>query len=119
MKVNSWPSSAGKAYFVALIAAPAGNHCRRPEPIGSSRYSNEGNSQMRNGLASLPNPYHRRTGRNLMAANPKIVSQVELASENETSEMVEATQITRKKQLRDVLLDIFEGHEEFLGRTPD
>jgi hypothetical protein len=54
-----------------------------------------------------------------MAANPKIVSQVELASENETSEMVEATQITRKKQLRDVLLDIFEGHEEFLGRTPD
>jgi hypothetical protein len=54
-----------------------------------------------------------------MAANPSFVPQAKLASEAQTLQIVEPSAVTLKKRIRDLLLEIFEGHEEFLGRTPD
>ncbi|MFZ0420267.1 MAG: hypothetical protein WAM04_19340 [Candidatus Sulfotelmatobacter sp.] len=54
-----------------------------------------------------------------MAANPNVITHAELASEKETEEIVTPKPVTLKKHLRKLLHRIFEGHEEFLGRTPD
>jgi hypothetical protein len=54
-----------------------------------------------------------------MAANPNVVPQLELASEKETTQKMEPETLTLKRRVRNLLIDIFEGHEDFLGRTPD
>jgi hypothetical protein len=56
---------------------------------------------------------------NFMAANPNVVTDMELASEKEGVEIAKAKPVILKKRIRNLLIDIFEGHEEFLGRTPD
>jgi hypothetical protein len=54
-----------------------------------------------------------------MAANPSVVPQVKVDSELRTLQIVESEVVTPRKSLRDLLLEIFKGHEEYLGRTPD
>jgi hypothetical protein len=54
-----------------------------------------------------------------MAANPNIAPRLELVSKQETAQVVEMQPLSLKKRILNLLLEIFEGHEEFLGRTPD
>ncbi len=54
-----------------------------------------------------------------MAANPNVIEHAELASERESVQIAKPKPVTLKKRLRNLLHRIFEGHEEFLGRTPD
>jgi hypothetical protein len=57
--------------------------------------------------------------RNLMAANPNIISQAKVASDKQTIQIAQAKPVTLKKQVRDLLIEMFEGYLEFLGWTPD
>jgi hypothetical protein len=45
--------------------------------------------------------------------------EVESPVEEEPARIDEPKPIRRKRSIRDVLVAIFEGHEEFLGWTPD
>lgn len=58
-----------------------------------------------------------------MAANPKTVPQVKLHVERQTLEIVESKSESKpasaRQRIREILLKIFEGHQDFLGRTPD
>jgi len=58
-----------------------------------------------------------------MAANPIISPEEELAVEKKTLKVCEPKAKPRprgpKQPVRDLLFEIFEGHEEFLGLTPD
>jgi hypothetical protein len=54
-----------------------------------------------------------------MAANPNIAPQLELVPKKKNLEVLETESVSLKKRVRDLLMEIFEGHEEFLGRTPD
>jgi hypothetical protein len=54
-----------------------------------------------------------------MAANPKVIEHAELAYEKETMEIAKPRPVALQKRLLNLLHRIFEGHEEFLGRTPD
>jgi hypothetical protein len=76
-------------------------------------------ANIRYGLAEFP---RLREGE-FMAANPNIVSQVELSSEKQTMQVVESKPESKpmslRKCIRRLLIEMFEGHQEFLGRTPD
>jgi hypothetical protein len=54
-----------------------------------------------------------------MAANPKVVPQVDVAVEKTTIPRVAQKSATLKKWLRELLCEIFEGYLEVLGWTPD
>ncbi len=58
-----------------------------------------------------------------MAANPNTVPQVKLHVEKRTLEIVESKPeskpVSARQRIRNLLLKIFEGHQDFLGRTPD
>jgi hypothetical protein len=54
-----------------------------------------------------------------MVANPNIVPQLERATHKEPMQIAEPKPATLKKRVRDLLIDMFEGYQEFLGRTPD
>jgi hypothetical protein len=54
-----------------------------------------------------------------MAANPNTVPQMKLACEKQTLQVVESKPVSARQRIREILLKIFEGHQDFLGRTPD
>jgi len=54
-----------------------------------------------------------------MAANPNITPIEEFPFEQKTWGLCEPKPVSRKNWLRDLLLKIFKGHEEFAGWTPD
>lgn len=54
-----------------------------------------------------------------MAANPQIVPQMELVVETKTMKVSEPKPAGLKQRVRDLLVDIFAGHQEFLGWTPE
>jgi hypothetical protein len=54
-----------------------------------------------------------------MAANPNIVPQVKTVVEKEIIRLCESKRLTLKQRLRSLLIQMFKGHEEFLGWTPD
>jgi len=54
-----------------------------------------------------------------MAASPKLAPQVELVFEKKIPKRAEPKPIEEKPPVRDLLTEIFGGHEEFLGWTPD
>jgi len=54
-----------------------------------------------------------------MAANPNITPIAEVALEKKALELCQPKPVSRKNWLRDLLLKIFKGHEEFAGWTPD
>jgi hypothetical protein len=56
--------------------------------------------------------------RNLMAT-PTIAPQLKVPVEKKASGLRESKPIEPKRSVRNLLVEIFEGHEEFLGCTPD
>ncbi|HZW91774.1 MAG TPA: hypothetical protein VFF64_02275 [Candidatus Eremiobacteraceae bacterium] len=56
-----------------------------------------------------------------MAASPNTVPQVKLYLEKtlEIVEKPESKPVSAGQRIRNLLLKIFEGHQDFLGRTPD
>lgn len=54
-----------------------------------------------------------------MAANPKVVPQVDVAIDKTPIPRVAQKRVTLKKWVRELLCEIFEGYLEFLGWTPD
>jgi hypothetical protein len=54
-----------------------------------------------------------------MAANPNTVPQVKLDCEKQTLHIVASMPVSTRQRIRDLLVKIFEGHQDFLGRTPD
>jgi hypothetical protein len=66
-------------------------------------------------------------GRNLMAASPRVAPQVEPGFEKKTLKLCEPKHSSKprpkaagqKPRVRDMVAEIFEGYEEFLGCTPN
>jgi hypothetical protein len=56
--------------------------------------------------------------RNLMAT-PSIAQEVKLPVEKKTMQVWEPKPLSLKQQVQNLLVEIFGGHEEFLGWTPD
>lgn len=54
-----------------------------------------------------------------MAANPNIVPQLKLALENKSIPFPKPGETSLNRRIHDLLQEIFEGHEEYLGCTPD
>jgi hypothetical protein len=54
-----------------------------------------------------------------MAANPNIAPQITLAFEKKNTQGRELKLTGLKQRIRSMLAEIFEGHEEFLGWTPN
>ena len=54
-----------------------------------------------------------------MAANPKIAPQINPVSEKETIRLCQPKPVTLKQRIQNLLIEVFKGHEEFLGWTPD
>jgi hypothetical protein len=54
-----------------------------------------------------------------MAANPTVAPQAERVLEKKTLEVCDRRPLGLKQRVRDRLIEIFEGYEEFLGWTPD
>jgi hypothetical protein len=67
----------------------------------------------------MPASYRLIKRRNLMAAYPSIAPQITLAFEKKNIESRELKLIALKQRIRSMLAEIFEGHEEFLGWTPN
>jgi hypothetical protein len=44
---------------------------------------------------------------------------VKLDCEKRTLQIVESKPVSAKQRIRNLLVKIFEGHQDFLGRTPD
>jgi len=69
----------------------------------------------------------RMEGRNLMAASPRIAPQVEPVFEKKTLKLCAPQHKPKprpktagqKPQVRDMVAEIFQGYEEFLGCTPN
>jgi hypothetical protein len=59
------------------------------------------------------------TWRNIMAANPSIIPQAKVAPDKQTIQIAEPNPLTLKKRVRDLLIEMLEGYQEFLGWTPD
>jgi hypothetical protein len=57
--------------------------------------------------------------RKLYGANPNFVPQVKAVFEKENIKLCEPKPLTLKQRVRNLLIKIFKGHEEFLGCTPD
>jgi hypothetical protein len=70
-------------------------------------------------VVRIADSYLARKG-NFMAANPNMVVVTKVALKKQTLELCEPPKpISLKKRVRDLLLKIFKGHEEFAGWTPD
>jgi hypothetical protein len=54
-----------------------------------------------------------------MAANPKIISAMHSVPKEEVRRALQAKPIDIKQRIQNLLIKIFHGHEDFLGRTPD
>jgi hypothetical protein len=54
-----------------------------------------------------------------MASNPKIAPQVEVVLEKKIMQVSEPKPVGSKQRVRDLLVDVFAGHQDFLGWTPD
>lgn len=54
-----------------------------------------------------------------MAANPNVVPRVKAVVEKEVIRLCEAEPLTLKQRVRNLLIKMFKGYEEFLGWTPD
>ncbi|MGA7079439.1 MAG: hypothetical protein WBQ43_21955 [Terriglobales bacterium] len=54
-----------------------------------------------------------------MAANPNIAPQIERTFEQQTVRADDLWPVSLKQRVLDLLVEIFEGYEEFLGLTPD
>jgi hypothetical protein len=54
-----------------------------------------------------------------MAANPNIAPQIERTFKQETVQAHDLHPVGMKQRFLDLLLEIFEGYEDFLGWTPD
>jgi hypothetical protein len=54
-----------------------------------------------------------------MAANPNIAPQIERTFKQETVRADDQHPVGLTQRVFDLLLEIFEGYEEFLGWTPD
>jgi hypothetical protein len=54
-----------------------------------------------------------------MAANPNFVPRVKTVFEKENIKLCEPKPVTLKQRVRNLLIKMFKGHEEFLGWTPD
>ncbi|MGA3087000.1 MAG: hypothetical protein ABSD75_00215 [Terriglobales bacterium] len=52
-------------------------------------------------------------------ATPTIAPQLKVPVEKKASGLRESKPIEPKRSVRNLLVEIFEGHEEFLGCTPD
>ncbi|MGD0415878.1 MAG: hypothetical protein ABSA80_11030 [Terriglobales bacterium] len=52
-------------------------------------------------------------------ATPSIAPQVKLPREKKTTSVWEPKPPSLKQQVQNLLVEIFGGHEEFLGWTPD
>jgi len=48
-----------------------------------------------------------------------VAPEVELPVEKKPPQFHEPKPVSLKQRVRDLLVEIFEGHEEFLGWTPD
>jgi len=53
-----------------------------------------------------------------MAASPKLAPQIEVAWEKKTQPTGEPKPSGPKQRFRNLLIEIFKGHTEFLGWTP-
>jgi hypothetical protein len=58
-------------------------------------------------------------GGNVMAANPNIANPGLSLHAQPTASEASELKITLRQRIEALLRDVFEGHEEFLGRTPD
>ena len=54
-----------------------------------------------------------------MAANPKVISAMHSKPKEEVAHALNSKPIDVKQRILDLLIKIFHGHEDFLGRTPD
>jgi hypothetical protein len=54
-----------------------------------------------------------------MAANPNVAPQVKTVVEKEIIRLCEPKPVTLKQRVRNLLVKMFKGYEEFLGWTPD
>jgi hypothetical protein len=54
-----------------------------------------------------------------MAANPTIIPQLKLARENKSVPFPKPMETSLSQRIHNLLQEIFEGYEEFLGCTPD
>ncbi|MGA2356225.1 MAG: hypothetical protein ABSG02_17150 [Terriglobales bacterium] len=54
-----------------------------------------------------------------MAANPTIVPQLKLALENKRISFSKPREASLNERIHNLLQEIFEGYEEYLGCTPD
>jgi hypothetical protein len=54
-----------------------------------------------------------------MAANPKVISAMHIMPKEEATRTLESKPTDVKQRILDLLIKIFHGHEDFLGRTPD
>jgi hypothetical protein len=54
-----------------------------------------------------------------MAANPNVVPQGKTVVEKEIIRLCEPKRLTLKQRVRNLLIKMFKGYEEFLGWTPD
>jgi len=54
-----------------------------------------------------------------MAANPNITPQVKMVFDKKTMQVCDPKPVDLTQRIRDLLVEIFEEHEEFLGWTPD
>jgi hypothetical protein len=54
-----------------------------------------------------------------MAANPNVISQAKVAPDKQAMQIAEPMPVTLTYRLRDLLIQMFEGYQEFLGWTPD
>ena len=54
-----------------------------------------------------------------MAANPKFISATHSVPKEEVTRALESKPTDVKERILDLLVKLFHGHEDFLGRTPD
>jgi hypothetical protein len=54
-----------------------------------------------------------------MAANPNVIPRAKPALEKEIIRLCEPKRVSLKQRVRNLLVEMFKGYEEFLGWTPD
>ena len=57
--------------------------------------------------------------KNFMAANPNVIPRAKPALEKEIIRLCEPKRVGLKQRVRNLLVEMFKGYEEFLGWTPD
>jgi len=59
------------------------------------------------------------SGARVLAANPNVIPRAQPTFEKELIRLCESRPLTLKQRVRNLLIKMFKGHEEFLGWTPD